>query len=185
VTFGFNQSVASSVGADDFAVSGPGGAVPFGFANDPTTNTATLSFGSILPDGDYTARAVAAGITNGGGTPMPADHVLDFFFLNGDANHDRKVDFNDLVVLAQNYNTTGKTFSQGNFDYDPGGNVDFDDLVILAQRYNTALLPAPPAPAPTVRARAVTPATSVFSTAPPHKPAAAKPRPAHRPSGRY
>jgi hypothetical protein len=56
-----------------------------------------------------------------------------------------------MVVLAQNYNAAGKTFGQGDFNYD--GKVDFNDLVILAQRYNTSLpsattqsLTPPPAP---------------------------------------
>jgi hypothetical protein len=31
----------------------------------------------------------------------------------GDGNHDGNVDFNDLVILAQNYNTAGKAFEQG------------------------------------------------------------------------
>jgi len=39
--------------------------------------------------------------------------------------------------LAQNYNTSGKTFEEGDFNFD--GDVDFNDLVVLAQRYNTAL----------------------------------------------
>ena len=63
----------------------------------------------------------------------------------GDANRDGVVDFNDLVKLAQNYNTTGKTWGDGDFTGD--GNVDFNDLVVLAQRYNTSL-PATPAPVP-------------------------------------
>jgi hypothetical protein len=54
----------------------------------------------------------------------------------GDATFDDTVDFNDLVKLAQNYNTTGgKTWEQGDFTAD--GNVDFNDLVKLAQNYNT------------------------------------------------
>ena len=52
----------------------------------------------------------------------------------GDANLDGTVDFNDLVKLAQNYNTTGKTWFNGDFTYD--GSVDFNDLVVLAQHYN-------------------------------------------------
>jgi hypothetical protein len=54
----------------------------------------------------------------------------------GDANHDGGVDFADLVVLAQNYNTPGgRTFEQGDFTGD--GSVDFADLVQLAQHYNS------------------------------------------------
>ena len=86
-------------------------------------------------------------MTDAVGNPLPADYTFDFFVLAGDANHDRSVDFNDLVKLAQNYNTTGsKTYAQGDFTGD--GNVDFNDLVILAQRYNTSL-PAPGATAAT------------------------------------
>jgi rhamnogalacturonan endolyase len=60
-----------------------------------------------------------------------------------DANLDGKVGFEDLVVLAQNYNTAGKTFAEGDFNYDT--KVDFEDLVLLAQWYNTALPGAAPA----------------------------------------
>jgi fibronectin-binding autotransporter adhesin len=67
--------------------------------------------------------------------------------LPGDATLDGAVDFNDLVKLAQNYNTTLTTdnwWSSGDFTVD--GRVDFNDLVKLAQNYNTDLLPAAPIP---------------------------------------
>jgi hypothetical protein len=67
------------------------------------------------------------------------DFVFDFFVMAADANHDATVDFADLVSLAQNYGLTGRTFSQGNFDYSSDGRVDFADLVILAQRYGQSL----------------------------------------------
>jgi hypothetical protein len=55
----------------------------------------------------------------------------------GDATADGAVNFEDLVALAQNYNTTTglMRWSQGDFTED--GNVDFADLVLLAQNYNT------------------------------------------------
>ncbi|HEY7120281.1 MAG TPA: Ig-like domain-containing protein, partial [Tepidisphaeraceae bacterium] len=108
---------------------------------DPSSQTATITFPSYpgsLPDGNYRARIASGGVTDAAGNPLPTDFTLDFFSLSGDANHDRSVDFNDLVVLAQNYNTTGgKTFDLGDFNYD--GNVDFNDLVNLAQNYNKTL----------------------------------------------
>jgi hypothetical protein len=56
--------------------------------------------------------------------------------LTGDATFDDRVDFNDLVKLAQNYNTSGgRTWRDGDFNFD--GTVDFNDLVKLAQNYNT------------------------------------------------
>jgi hypothetical protein len=105
----------------------------------------------ILPDGNYHATLAAGSVADGAGIALGAAANLDFFVLGGDANHDRSVDFNDLVALAQNYNTLGKTFSQGDFSYD--GIVDFNDLVILAQHYNTSL-PAPGAAAAPVTAGA-------------------------------
>jgi hypothetical protein len=66
--------------------------------------------------------------------------------LPGDANVDSKVDFNDLVALAQDYNTifsatTDNWWGGGDFNYD--GKVDFSDLVLLAQHYNGSITPAP------------------------------------------
>jgi hypothetical protein len=102
---------------------------------------------SALPDGNYRATLAGAGITDAYGNVIAgADITLDFFVLTADANRDRKIGFEDLVILAQNYGTTGKTFSQGNFNYDAAGKVDFEDLVALAQKYGTTLaLPAAPA----------------------------------------
>jgi autotransporter-associated beta strand protein len=53
--------------------------------------------------------------------------------LAGDLNLDRSVDFADLLVLAQNYDTTGRFWWQGDVDYD--GAVGFSDLLGLAQNY--------------------------------------------------
>jgi hypothetical protein len=119
----------------------------------------------VLPDGNWRLTINADEMKDEEGTPIDGDgdgtsggnYVYDFFHLSGDANHDRKVDFNDLAILAQNYNTAGKTFAQGNFDYDPSGTVDFNDLALLAQRYNTSL---PPVPAATVAVAAQLPEDS-------------------------
>ena len=64
--------------------------------------------------------------------------LIGYSLLASDANQDGNVGFPDLVVLAQNYNGTGKRFSQGDFDYD--GVVDFDDLIKLAQQYGQTAL---------------------------------------------
>jgi fibronectin-binding autotransporter adhesin len=79
----------------------------------------------------------------GGGTFMgqgvDGDTLLVRYTLKGDASLDGKVDFTDLVALAQNYNTMTGTvpWNKGDFNYD--GNVDFADLVALAQNYNQSL----------------------------------------------
>ena len=73
--------------------------------------------------------------------------VLIYTTTPGDVNGDQTVDFSDLVVVAQNYGQSGRTYAQGNLDYSVGGTVDFSDLVILAQHYGQSLalvgLPAP------------------------------------------
>jgi Ca2+-binding EF-hand superfamily protein len=51
-----------------------------------------------------------------------------------DFNKDGKVDFDDLLILAQNYGKPGFEGGDANAD----GKVDFDDLLLLAQRYNSS-----------------------------------------------
>ena len=80
------------------------------------------------------------------GQSVDPDAILVRTTLAGDADLDGWVDFNDLVALAQNYNTrvadnTDSWWTHGDVTYD--GVVDFNDLVKLAQNYNTALTPAP------------------------------------------
>jgi hypothetical protein len=127
---------------------------------NPLSNELVFQFpgysAGILPDGNYHATLASGSVSDGAGLPLAGGSTLDFFVLGGDANHDRSVDFNDLVKLAQNYNTVGKSYAEGDFSYD--GNVDFNDLVILAQHYNTSL-PAPGA----VAAPAVTASASFAS----------------------
>jgi hypothetical protein len=139
--FTFDQDVGASLSAADVSIVGYApGLAPVTLLEpvwDAATRTATFAVGGsgVLPDGNYRATLLRAGVLNGG-TPMAADHVLDFFLLRGDANHDREVGFGDLVIVAQNYGLSGKTFGDGDFSYD--GSVGFEDLVILAQRYGLA-----------------------------------------------
>ena len=74
------------------------------------------------------AYAIKSGLAEG-------DQVLRF--PNVSLKEDQVVNFDDLLVVAQNYGQQGRTFSQGNFNYDGPGAVDFDDLLILAQNYGT------------------------------------------------
>jgi len=135
---------------------------------NPLSNEVTFRFpgflAGALPDGDYRATLTAGSLSDGSGNGVAASPAVDFFTFAGDANHDRTVDFNDLVLLAQNYNTPGKRFSTGDFNYD--GICDFNDLVLLAQRYNTSL-PAPVVAGAAVGAGSVASAASTddFATA--------------------
>jgi uncharacterized delta-60 repeat protein len=146
VTFTFSQSVLLSLNASDFTVTGPSGPVPFTFTYATVSNTATLSFAGFLPDGNYTARAVAAGITNGGGQPMAADATLAFFALAGDVNRDRSVNGTDFAILARNFGKTGMTYAQGDLNGD--GSVNGTDFAILAGNFGKSVPPSPAAAAP-------------------------------------
>jgi CSLREA domain-containing protein len=104
--------------------------------NDTGTR-ATADLTNQLPDGNYRA-------TIGG-------QSVDLFVLAGDFNRDRTVNFDDLLLLAANYNQSGKDNARGDASYD--GTVNFDDLLLLAANYNRSLpgvtlgsIAAPPAP---------------------------------------
>jgi hypothetical protein len=146
LVFTFDQSVGASLAAGDLSVErlGPGGgtvAVLTPTYHGPS-RTATVGFeAGILPAGNYRVTLQAGSVSNVVGAALEADYKMEFFVLPADANHNRTVDFSDLVILAQNYGMAGRSFSQGNFNYDPAGNVDFQDLVLLAQRYGTTLPP--------------------------------------------
>lgn len=58
--------------------------------------------------------------------------------LPGDADLDTDVDFNDLLVLAQNFNASGKSWATADFTGD--GASLFDDLLLVAQNFGTTLL---------------------------------------------
>ncbi len=164
ISFQFSQSVKASLSIADIVVHNSTtnqDVTPSGMTYDDASNTATFTF-SDLPDGNYTATLSGTAISDAAGSPLDGngdgtggdDYPMSFFALAGDANHDRTVDFNDLVALAQNYNTSGKTFAGGDFNYD--GTVDFNDLVLLAQRYNTTLA-APAAAVPSAAVPAAAP----------------------------
>jgi hypothetical protein len=100
----------------------------------------------------YAEAADALGEAGGPFAGQAADgtSVLVRYTLFGDATLDGTVDFNDLVKLAQNYETTVSAvtdawWGRGDFTYD--GVVDFNDLVKLAQNYETSLPAAGAVPA--------------------------------------
>jgi hypothetical protein len=151
---------------------------------DPALRLATYVFpgypGGILPDGDYRLTLPTAAVTDAAGNAMSADVTFDFYVLAGDATRDRAVNFDDLLVLAKNYNKAGATFTRGDFTGD--GQVNFDDLLVLAKNYNKALPaagPATPAAAMDVQALAAAMGIAVSTTPPakPTPPPAPKPKP--------
>jgi hypothetical protein len=74
-----------------------------------------------------------------GGETVSGNAILLMTRFGGDATFNGAVDFQDLVVLAQNYNMPANaTWSLGDFDYD--GIVGFSDLISLAQNYGQGSL---------------------------------------------
>jgi len=72
---------------------------------------------------------------------LQANQVVIKYTLAGDANLDGQVNFNDLLIVAQNFNKTGEDWVGGNFVYNPTGLVNFNDLLIVAQNFNKILTP--------------------------------------------
>ncbi len=113
-------------------------------AYDATTNTATFTFpglpGEYLADGNYRALISRNAVTDPSGNPLAGDVVFDFFFLQGDANRDRRVNLDDFNILAANFGQTPRNFSQGDFNYDAV--VNLEDFNLLAARFGTTLDPS-------------------------------------------
>jgi hypothetical protein len=151
--------------------------------------TASFTFKTPLPDGRYRVTLHAPHLTDISGQPLIGDVSRDVLIFGGDANGDRVVNFDDLLILSKNYNKFGAIWSQGDFTGDRF--VNFDDLLVLAKNYNKVFPPPAPAPAP---APASTPsvlredeqAKPVFSTTPVTRPAPAptRPTPAAKPQRR-
>jgi hypothetical protein len=99
--------------------------------------TLPIGPGGVLADGNYELNLPRQGVS----PELTADFVHHDFFLNGDFNRDRAVNFADQLILTQNYGQANKTWSQGDMNLD--GAVDFADLLALAQRYGVALSPQP------------------------------------------
>jgi hypothetical protein len=161
VSVTFSEDVGASLALGNFILTNTitGNVIPASELQlewNAATNAARIAYAPSgvvrpLPDGRYNlslgVNAYADLFWNAGTTPIS----LDFFVFAADANRDASVNFDDLLVLASNYNQSSRSFSQGDFTYD--GVVNFDDLLILASRYNQTL-PTPgllPLTAPPLR----------------------------------
>lgn len=103
-----------------------------------------IQFGSFqsplsLPDGRYIVEIDGALLAASDDATLPPSATVPFFVLRGDVTGNGLVDFEDLLVVAQHYGSSGRTYSQGNIDYSADGLVYFDDLLILAQQYGKSL----------------------------------------------
>jgi hypothetical protein len=115
---------------------------------------------------------IDAGGRDFGGVVLPQAEGYDIGAVErptqpGDANRDGTVNFDDLLILAKNYNGTGRSWSQADFTGD--GLVNFDDLLVLAKNYNRSIpLTGAPDRADTMPAAATppTPAVAARPTSP-------------------
>jgi hypothetical protein len=114
---------------------------PTSVSYDAPSKTASFSLPTNLADGHYRLTIPATAATDAYGNWMASSYTADFFILTGDADHNGVVDTTDFTVLAQNFNTTGATYSQGDFNRD--GVVNALDFSILATKFG-ATPPAAP-----------------------------------------
>jgi hypothetical protein len=135
LAYAFTENVSATLDAADLSITPSQSA---SLVYDANLNQATWTFGGVIPDGNYSANLLGAGVTDLAGNAM-ADDAFAFKFLLADANNDGSVNLTDFNILAANFGATGRTFSQGNFDYDAGGNVTLGDFNILAAKFGTAL----------------------------------------------
>jgi hypothetical protein len=148
MSYTFSQNVGASIDPSDLMLVNTTTSTTVPTANiavsyNAGTNTATFTFpgypNGVLPNGQYTATLLAAGVNNGSQT-LPANVVSNFFVLAGDANHDATVNLLDFNILAGNFGLSGKIFSQGDFNYD--GTVNLLDFNILSGNFGTSVGPS-------------------------------------------
>lgn len=113
------------------------------FNNDQLLDPSDIDLLFAATPGAVTASNVKFDVTGDSQvikTPNVANSDADFWVRTlmateyGDFNLDSLVNFDDLLVLAQNYGTTaGATWANGNANGD--GAINFDDLLVIAQNY--------------------------------------------------
>ena len=82
------------------------------------------------------ATTLAAGQTIGYGD-NGTDTVTLRITLPGDADLNGTVDFNDFLVLQNNFGQAGTRFDQANFNYD--GATDFNDFLVLQNNFGQSI----------------------------------------------
>lgn len=139
VSFTFSRPLFG-IDASDFAVLNldTNQPVPLaGFDYNGGTNTATLTFNGVLPDGHFRATVVAGGFQDSVGNAMQANYLFNYFVLTGDANHDGRINLFDFDILASNFGLSGRDGSTGDFNFD--GICNLADFDILASKFGVVI----------------------------------------------
>lgn len=108
-----------------------------GLSNGNKTVTFTLP--PTLTDGNYRFRIPTGAVSSANGATAANSDQFSWI-LSGDANRDHMVNFNDLLIISQNYGQSNRTFTQGNFNYSTDGLVNFNDLLLISQNYGQSVL---------------------------------------------
>jgi hypothetical protein len=133
--------------------------INYGLPADDPVAAVTAALSSAYAGGRWTGTGITSSTAAGGGltpllsvgyadgnvdfnTPAGPNQILVKYTLAGDANLDGQVNFADLLIVAQRFNTTGNDWAGGNFIYSSNGLVNFADLLIVAQNFNQILNPA-------------------------------------------
>jgi hypothetical protein len=143
MNFKFTEDVSASLNVADIVLKNvtnnttiPSGAMAMVY--DTQTNTATVTFpglaNGILPNGTYAATIAANDVTDVAGNALIASHQLDFFFIQGDADHNGVINFDDYARIDFGFNNGLTGFSNGDFNYD--GVINFDDYALIDFAFN-------------------------------------------------
>ena len=117
------------------------------------TPTSTQNQVYDQPVPEWTVGTFEAAPTSDAPGPTAKDGVFPLLAavsgdpIMGDANLDERVNFTDLLVVAQDYGMRDASWARGDFDSDH--KVGFSDLLLLAQNYGESRVAAStPAPLP-------------------------------------
>ena len=159
IRFAFSENVSASLSVNDLLLENlsteqtiPSGNISLSY--NAGTNVATFTFPGYaygaLPNGNYRATLLAAGVTDASGNRLATNLELNFFFVQGDADHNGVINFDDYALIDAGFNAGRTGFSNGDFNYD--GVVKFDDYAIIDQAFVSQNRPSPkPSPKPSPR----------------------------------
>jgi ELWxxDGT repeat protein len=98
------------------------------------TDQAIFSLPRIMPSSMYAITLPADAVTDAAARSLQSAATTSVAFQQGDITGDGTANFDDLLVLASNYNQSIRAYAQGDLTSDE--RVNFDDLLVLAANYN-------------------------------------------------
>lgn len=111
----------------------------YGAGTSPVAQVKTIlegGYAANFANGQIRSTILAANRTLGYGDDG-AGNVNVIITLPGDANLDGSVNFNDFLILQNNFSAPGTRFDQGNFNYD--AQTDFNDFLVLQNNFGQSV----------------------------------------------